>query len=124
MTDTRVLIVDDSHSIRRVVHNTLIGLGLTRVMTESNGTGALERLIFVDVDLIIVNWRVTGAKFMKKLHGNEGMTNLPVIVMVGHPEESDIKEAMESGVAGFIVKPFTGERLVSAAGKALNMTFA
>ena len=111
----RVLVVDDSSTMRRIVKNSLKSVGYDNVVEAENGEGALARLQAEKVDLVVTDWNMpvmNGLEFLKELRGNLAGGTGPVVVFC--TTENDIKhiqEAIGAGANEYIMKPFDSEIL-------------
>ncbi|RMF75218.1 MAG: response regulator [Acidobacteria bacterium] len=110
----KVLVADDSSTIRKVVEHALTGASL-RVIQASDGREALlaaerERpeLILCDTDLP----GLSGYEVAARVRDHEQLAGTPVILMRGTFEPFDEQRAEDCGAHGAIEKPFSLERLV------------
>ena len=65
-SNTKVLVVDDSSSMRRIVKRALKRLGFTDILEAEDGSVALEDLRKEKVDLILADWsmpKMTGLDY-------------------------------------------------------------
>jgi two-component system, chemotaxis family, chemotaxis protein CheY len=105
----RVLLVDDSGSIRRMLEWILKPLGLETVHA-GDGMDALDLLGRQSVDLAIVDLnmpRLDGISFVRELRANAAWGDLPVILMTTERREEDVQRALDAGVNLYLVKPST-----------------
>ncbi len=111
----RIITVDDSSTMRRIIKNTLkrIGYG-DEILEAENGKEALEILENTDVDLIITDWNMPvmdGLTFVKKIRANKKFDDVPIIMVTTEAAKEDIITALKAGVNNYIVKPFTPQVL-------------
>lgn len=109
----RVLIVDDSLSVRKVQERMLTELGCHAV-TAADGLYALERLREQDFDLIFTDLempRLNGYELINDLRGNPAWANLPIVVISSRGADKYITKAMNLGASTFLSKPFTQDQL-------------
>jgi two-component system, chemotaxis family, chemotaxis protein CheY len=112
----RVLIVDDSSVMRKIVERSLrqAGIDLTQVLEAGNGAEALAALQTSPVDLILcdINMPVMdGLEFIKQLPGVENAKGVPVIMITTEGSEAHVVQALSAGARGYIRKPFTPEQV-------------
>ena len=110
----KVLVVDDSPTMRRIVANTLKRIGYPDTEEAENGIDALTKLGEDVFDLIVTDWNMpgmTGLEFVKSLRANDDNKNMPVLMVTTRSAEEDVKEALQAGANSYIVKPFTPQVL-------------
>lgn len=110
----RILLVDDSLSVRRHVSRSLERAGFT-VLTASDGQEALERLLSGEVaDLVLTDLempRLNGFELIRALRASPVTTGLPVVVMSTRAGEKHQRLALDLGANDYLAKP-TGERVL------------
>jgi two-component system chemotaxis response regulator CheY len=114
MTSTKILIVDDSITIRRIITNALKTVGFPETVEATNGREALEKLTTSDVDFIITDWNMpemNGLDFIKEVRSNPTYSSLPILMITTRGTEHDVIEALQAKVNSYIVKPFTPQEL-------------
>jgi two-component system, chemotaxis family, chemotaxis protein CheY len=114
MTSMKILIVDDSITIRRIITNALKTVGFPDTAEAANGKDALEKLANTNVDFIITDWNMpemNGLDFIKKVRSNPAYSSLPILMITVHGSEHDVIEALQAKVNSYIVKPFTPQEL-------------
>jgi two-component system chemotaxis response regulator CheY len=110
----RFLIIDDSITMRRIIANILARLGHPDVVHAGNGREALDRLATEPVDAVITDWympEMNGLDFVKILRTTPETSHLPIVVVTANAASNDIQHALELGVKGYILKPFTVETM-------------
>jgi two-component system chemotaxis response regulator CheY len=106
----RLLIVDDSTTMRRIIINTLNKVGYTDCAEASNGREGLEILAAASVDAIVTDWgmpEMTGIDFVRAIRANEATKDVPVLMVTTNAAKDDILEALGAGVTAYVVTPFT-----------------
>jgi two-component system chemotaxis response regulator CheY len=116
MQGIRVLIVDDSSVMRKIVERTLrqAGVELSSVFQAGSGAEALAVLADNRVELILcdINMPVMdGLELVKQLSGVENAKGVPVIMITTEGSESHVVQALSAGARGYIRKPFTPEQV-------------
>ncbi len=110
----RILVVDDSTTMRRILVNTLSKLGYTDVVDGSNGREGLDRMAVSPVDLVITDWNMpemSGIEFIRSIRASERFKSVPVLMVTTNAAKDDIVEALKAGVNNYVVKPFTPETI-------------
>ncbi len=105
----RVLIVDDSPSIRELLREMLYDAGFDRVWCAGDGAKALSVLNENKVDAILcdsVMEPVDGLTVIRNLRATDGdNADAPVLLVTGHAERGLVESARKAGVNGILVKP-------------------
>jgi two-component system, chemotaxis family, chemotaxis protein CheY len=117
----KVLVVDDFTTMRKIIKNVLKQINLENVVEAENGKHALDILKKEEIDLIISDWvmpEMTGIDFLKACKQDDGLKNVPFLMVTAEAQKDCIMEAIRSGVDNYIVKPFTPEKLQGAIEKA------
>jgi two-component system chemotaxis response regulator CheY len=110
----RILAVDDSPTMRRIIINTLKRVGFSNVSEAMNGKDALAKMKVDNFDFIITDWNMPvmdGLTFVNNIRANEEYASLPVLMVTTRSVKDDILKAMKAGVNSYIVKPFTADTL-------------
>lgn len=111
----KVLVVDDSSTMRRILVNCLAKMKITDVVQAGDGTEALPMVAAQGpFDLVLTDWnmpQMTGLELLKAIKADPKNAALPVVVVTTEAEKERIVEAVKCGAANYIVKPFTPEIL-------------
>jgi two-component system chemotaxis response regulator CheY len=110
----KILLVDDSNTMRRIQRMTLEKLGMTDVQEAHDGADAIEKLAGAAFDLVLMDWNMpnlTGIEALKKIKANPAVKTPPVIMVTSEAEKSRILEAIQAGAADYVIKPFEAETL-------------
>ena len=114
MPDLRILAVDDSPTMRRIIINTLKRAGYNDIMEASDGKDALAKMKVGQYDFVITDWNMPemdGLTFVSTLRASEQYRDLPVLMITTRSVKEDIVQALKAGVNNYIVKPFTPDTL-------------
>lgn len=116
MPATRVLIVDDSSVMRKIVERALrqAGLDLNRVFEAGSGREALVVLEREQVDLIVSDINMPGMdglEFLRHLQSRALAPGVPVVMITTESGEEHVREALAAGAQGYIRKPFTPDQV-------------
>ena len=118
----KVLIVDDSASMRQMVSFTLKKAGFD-VVEGGNGQEALDRISSAGkVDLIITDLNMPvmdGLTFIKSARTRPGLKFTPILMLTTEGHESRKQEGKAAGATGWIVKPFQPDQLLKVIEKVL-----
>ena len=121
MTKT-ILTVDDSPSIRRMVRMTLQEAGYD-VIEGVDGQDGLEKATSSRVDAIIVDQnmpRLDGIGMIRALRSHPAGQGVPIVVLSTESEDSLKQAAREAGALGWMVKPFTQDKLLAVVKKVVG----
>lgn len=119
----RVLIVEDSPTMRRIVRNTLKRIGYDDVEEACDGVEGVSVLGNNPVDFIITDWNMpnmSGLDFIKQVKSKSEYADVPILMVTTRSVEDDVKEALMAGAASYIVKPFTPQVLKEKIDEILN----
>lgn len=114
MLDKKVIFVDDSPTMRRIIMNSLKKIGFSNIIDAENGLDALEKMEGQEIDLVLTDWNMpemNGEQFVKELRNNEKYKKLPILMITTRGMKEDVITAVKLGVNGYVVKPFTPEIL-------------
>lgn len=116
MQGIRVLIVDDSAVMRKIVERSLrsAGLELAGVWNAGSGVEALELLRTQQVDMILsdINMpQMNGLEFLRQMAANGIATGTPIVMITTEGSEEHVMQAVQAGARGYILKPFTAEQI-------------
>jgi len=110
----KILIVDDFSTMRRIIKNLLRDLGFTNTQEADDGVTALPMLKNGDFDFLVTDWNMpgmTGIDLLKAVRADASLASLPVLMVTAEAKRDQIIEAAQSGVNGYVVKPFTAQAL-------------
>jgi len=115
--EKQILIVDDSASIRELLIFTLEKAGY-KVIAAINGQDALKQLNGKkEIDLIITDLHMPimdGLDLIKKVRNLDNYKYLPILFLTTESQVAKKDEARDAGATGWIVKPFSPEKLLAA----------
>ena len=109
----KVLIVDDSLYMRTIIYDTLTQAGYEVVGQANNGESAIDLAMDLKPDLITLDNilpDMLGLDILKTLKAEGLKSKILIISAVG--QQSVVDEGMRLGADGYIVKPFTSEKLL------------
>jgi two-component system chemotaxis response regulator CheY len=119
----KVLIVDDSVSVRLNMREMLVRNGFT-VLEAVDGTNALEvlannqsvALVLTDLNMPSLD----GLGLVRAIRGNRKFLALPIIVQTTEADGSVIAAARQAGASGWLIKPYDEAALLRAVGRLLG----
>lgn len=111
----KVMLVDDSSTMRRIQRNQITALGVTDIVEAENGQHALDLLkINMPIDVILLDWNMPimdGITFLKMVRADPSFKQVKIIMCTSESEKSHVVEALKVGANNYIVKPFTQDAL-------------
>lgn len=112
----KVLCVDDSVLIRKIVSQAVEVLDLT-VVEAQDGKEALDIVekLSGEIGLITLDWhmpRVDGFEFLNIIKSQEKTRDIPVLMLTSESPNDSIVKAIKAGVNHYLLKPFTQEDLI------------
>lgn len=118
--DTRVLVVDDFESMRRIVGQLLRDMGFRDVTLADDGATALALLRQDDFGLLLTDWhmpQMDGLDLVRAVRADPRLNAIPILMVSAEATREQIVEAVRAGVNGYVVKPFTPQILRAKIGK-------
>jgi two-component system chemotaxis response regulator CheY len=111
----KILVVDDSSTMRRIIVNTLGRLGYKDVVQAADGVEAWDALQNnPDIGVVITDWNMpnmNGLELVKKIRAEEKYIDVPIIMVTTEGGKAEVITALKAGVNNYIVKPFTPQVL-------------
>lgn len=114
MSSKRVLFVEDSPTMRRIISNSLQRIGFVDIIEAENGVDALSKLEGQKIDLVVTDWNMpemNGAELVKVLRSMPELGEVPIVMITTRGMRDDVMTAMKLGVNGYVIKPFTPDVL-------------
>ncbi len=112
----RILIVDDSRTMRRMVATSLAKIDQCKFEEAENGLEAIERLVLGPADLMILDLNmpeIHGIDVLRFVRARPMYQSMHVVVLTTKGEESIRREAMAAGASLYLTKPFSSSELES-----------
>ena len=122
----KLLVVDDSSTMRRIIKNTLARLGYKDVLEGADGVEGWNALDSnPDVEMLITDWNMpemNGLELVKKVRADERFADLPIIMVTTEGGKAEVITALKAGVNNYIVKPFTPQVLKEKLGAVMGVS--
>jgi len=119
----KILIVDDSSTMRKIVMRALrqAGLSVEHVLEASNGVEALKAFTKEpDLDLVLSDLsmpQMDGIQLVRKMRRTHDASRLPIVMISTESSHSMLTNALESGANGYVTRPFTTDGIRNALGE-------
>ncbi|HEY0221109.1 MAG TPA: response regulator [Candidatus Paceibacterota bacterium] len=105
----KILIVDDSTTMVRIIGNMLKKLG-HETSDAGNGKEAMVKLAASVPDLIITDWNMPemgGVQFVETVRSQPSIAKTPILMIGTAAAKEDTLVALQVGVNDYLIKPFT-----------------
>jgi two-component system chemotaxis response regulator CheY len=112
----RILIVDDSPTIRKMVRASLRSLDSFDFLEAANGLDAIEQVALGPVALMILDLNMPdmhGVDVLRFLRHHPSSREVPVVVLTTRGDESSRDAAVAAGATHYMTKPFVPQALLS-----------
>lgn len=112
--DMNILVVDDFSTMRRIVKNLLKELGFSKFDEADDGATAWPMVQSGKYDFIVSDWNMpemTGIDLLRHVRKDPKLKDTPFLLITAEAKRTQILEAAQAGVDGYIVKPFTAATL-------------
>ena len=122
MADKKILAVDDSISIRKCISFVLTQEGY-EVVEAVDGVDGLAKAKEDKFNLVITDINMPnmdGIEMIKQIRQTEGYKFTPIIALTTENQDSKMQEGKAAGATGWIVKPFTSEKLLAIVKKIIG----
>lgn len=106
----RILVVDDFKSMRDLIRNVLKKAGFTNIVDAEDGEEAWKIIEKEWIELVISDWNMPnmpGIDLLKKVRASESYKDLPFLMVTAEGLKDNVVVAIQAGVSGYIVKPFS-----------------
>ena len=117
--NSRVLVIDDMLTMRKIVSKNLREIGFTNIVEASDGVNGWE--VIEDaankgapIQLVLSDWNMphlSGIDLLKKVRADPRHKDLPFILITAESEKQQVVQAVTLQVTQYIIKPFTKEMI-------------
>jgi two-component system chemotaxis response regulator CheY len=104
-----ILVVDDSKVMREMIVACLRGEAGLHFTHAASGLEAIERLSLAHFDLVFLDLNmpdIGGSEVLEFMRGQDGLREIPIIVVTTRGDEGSKGRALASGASRFMTKPF------------------
>jgi len=123
MADLKILVVDDSSTMRRILMNTVQKAGYSEVNEAEDGKDALAKIMAEKYDLLMTDWNMpnmNGLELIEAVRADNKIKDLPILMVTTRNVKDDIVNAIKAGANGYIIKPFDIKTLNKKINEILN----
>ena len=106
--ELKILLVDDSLSMRRIIRKFLTNQGFTNVLEAGNGAEALEIIDSTRVELIVSDLHMPimdGMTFLEQIKANTRTRDIQFIMLTVEATQTTMNKALSMNIDSYIVKP-------------------
>lgn len=108
----RVLVADDSSTMRKIILRSLAAVGVPSAVEAADGEEAIRAFNEGEFDLVLTDWNMPGKNGLEVIQEIRKMDQqVPIIMVTTEAEKSRVLEAIQAGVSDYLVKPFTADTL-------------
>ena len=118
MTRHRILIVEDSPTMRQLLAFALKRLKHTDVVEAQDGMDGLRKVTSDHFDLALVDINMPimdGLKLISLIRGEETLQQMPIVVITTEGAEEDRQRALALGANEYLTKPIQANRVLQVA---------
>ncbi|MEM1128005.1 MAG: response regulator [Bacteroidota bacterium] len=110
----RALVVDDDPLISKALTFLLKDLGISDVTVAEDASTALRLLLLNTYDVLLVDWMMPGLNgldLVKRVRMMLLHDDTPIVMVTSLNESESVREAVQAGINGYILKPPTRPKL-------------
>jgi len=124
LSSTKILIVDDSNTTRKILRKILTAAGITQIDEAGDGAEAWAKLEVggAGYGLVFCDWHMPvmdGLQLLLKVREHQLTHSLPFIMTTAERKKAEVEKAVLAGATWYIVKPFDPETIRRSLEKAL-----
>lgn len=109
---SRILVIDDELSIRRMLQVLLEGAGHTMISAD-DGSHGLHALALEKPDLLILDLGLPDIDGLEVLRRLREWSSVPVLILSARPDPADKVSALDLGADDYLTKPFDAPELLA-----------
>jgi two-component system chemotaxis response regulator CheY len=108
----KVLVVDDSATMRKIVIRALNSVGCTDTAEAVDGQEAIAAFQGAPFDVVLTDWNMPNKSGLELTREIRALgSRVPIFMITTEAEKSRVLEAIRAGVSDYLVKPFTADML-------------
>ena len=108
----KVLVVDDSGVMRKIIIRSLNAVGVTDVAEAADGQEGFNLFQSEQFDLVLTDWNMpirSGLDFVKDIRATG--SKVPIMMVTTEAQKSQVITAIQAGVTDYLTKPFENDAL-------------
>lgn len=106
---SKVLVVEDDSDIQTVIRMSLRVRGVNEIVVTDSGEDCLAVAAQLQPDVILMDVmmpRLDGFETCKRLKADPSTQQIPVIFLTAKAQRFEVKQGLDSGALGYLIKPF------------------
>ena len=111
----KILIVEDSSTMRRIIKNTINIMGYTDILEAEDGAEAIDILdINPDINLVITDRKMPnmdGVELVRSIRISDKYSSVPIVMITSEGGKIEVINALKAGVTSYIIKQLTPQVL-------------
>ena len=114
----KVLVVDDSGTMRKIIIRSLNAVGFTEVVEAADGNEGLAAFQQQAFRLVMTDWNMpnkSGIELTREIRATG--SKVPIYMVTTEGERGRVLEAIQAGITDYLVKPFSADALREKLGK-------
>lgn len=108
----KVLVVDDSGVMRKIIVRALMAVGVSDVQEAADGQEAFTLFQADEFDLVLTDWNMpvrNGLELVTDIRGTG--SKVPIMMVTTEAQKSQVITAIQAGVTDYLTKPFENDTL-------------
>jgi two-component system chemotaxis response regulator CheY len=109
---SKVLVVDDSGTMRKILSRALTSVGFTEIVEAADGNEGLSAFQQHAFDLVMTDWNMpvkSGLELTREIRA--AGSSVPIFMVTTEGEKGRVLEAIRAGITDYMTKPFTADVL-------------
>jgi two-component system chemotaxis response regulator CheY len=118
MPDNKILIIEDSPTMRQLISFALKRLPGVRIVEATDGVDGLKKLSSEKFDLILTDINMPimdGLKLVSLVRSDANYRSVPIVVITTEGAQEDRERALALGANDYITKPIQANRILELA---------
>lgn len=114
----KVLVVDDSGTMRKIISRALNAVGYTEVVEAGDGVEGIKAFQAEPFRLVMTDWNMpnkSGLELTSEIRASG--SQVPIFMVTTEGEKGRVLEAIKAGITDYLVKPFSADVLREKLGK-------
>ncbi len=122
----KLLTIDDSRMIRRVICDVAATIGIETIEADSGKRGLqMLKAEANGIELVLLDWNmpgINGFEVLKEIKADQKLQHIPVMMVTTEGERKNIVAAIRAGAVNYLTKPFTQEDLAAKILESLGLS--